>query len=149
MVVAGACCVVLGGLVAAITEPLDLAHGSWLAAYLVLVCGVAQYAMGRVLEWQDSETVRSSNWPRVQFGAWNLGNAGVIAGALATEPLLVDSGSVLLVLALVIALRASLSDDSESSEAASKLMIWAYRILLLILIVSIPVGILLSHLRNS
>ena len=39
--------VVLGGLVAAVTEPLDLTHGSWVAAYLVLVGGVGQGAMGR------------------------------------------------------------------------------------------------------
>lgn len=33
----GVGCVVLGGVIAAVTGPLDLAHGSWLAAYLVLV----------------------------------------------------------------------------------------------------------------
>ena len=43
----GICSVALGGLVAAVAQPLDLAHGSWLAAYLVLVGGVAQGAMGQ------------------------------------------------------------------------------------------------------
>ena len=39
-------CVVAGGLVAAVTGPLRLEHGSWAAAYLVLVGGVAQGALG-------------------------------------------------------------------------------------------------------
>ncbi|MCE5292393.1 MAG: hypothetical protein LLG14_24605, partial [Nocardiaceae bacterium] len=48
LVVLGMSQVILGGLVAAVTRPLALTHGSWLAAYLVLVGGVAQYTMGRV-----------------------------------------------------------------------------------------------------
>jgi hypothetical protein len=43
LIFVGASCVVLGGLVAAFTGPLQLTDGSWLAAYLVLVCGEAQY----------------------------------------------------------------------------------------------------------
>ena len=50
--------IVLGGLVAAVTGPLHFDRGSWLAAYLVLVCGVAQCAIGRqrlVLEPHSSQ----------------------------------------------------------------------------------------------
>ena len=148
LIVAGACCVVLGGLVAAVTGPLDLEHGSWLAAYLVLVCGVAQYAMGRVRIWRRPETPTSPARAWAQFGGWNLGNAAVIAGTLVDTSLLVDAGSVLLVVALLIALRATWPGAVRLAEAAP-LVIWAYRILLIILVVSIPIGILLSHLRNS
>ena len=42
----GACGIVLGGLVAAVTGPLELEQGSWAAAYLVLVVGVAQVVVG-------------------------------------------------------------------------------------------------------
>jgi len=41
----GAALVVVGGLVAAVTSPLALAKGSWLAAFLVLVCGVVLLAV--------------------------------------------------------------------------------------------------------
>ncbi len=51
LVVVGTCCVVLGGFVAAVTGPLTLADGSWLAAYLVLVGGLAQCALGQVPSW--------------------------------------------------------------------------------------------------
>jgi len=40
MTVGGAGCVIVGGLVAAVTGPSGLEQGSWLAAYSVLVCGV-------------------------------------------------------------------------------------------------------------
>lgn len=145
MIVAGGACVVIGGLVAAITGPLDFSHGSWLAAYLVLVGGAAQYAMGRVRGWRV-EADRSPSRAWAQFGGWNLGNAFVIAGTLVSAPLVVDAGSLLLVFALLVAFRAALPARGTS---ASPLLIWTYRILLLVLIVSIPVGMVLSHLRNT
>jgi hypothetical protein len=146
MVVAGGFCVVSGGLVAAITDPLDLSHGSWLAAYLVLVGGVAQYAMGRVRgRLVDTEGSSPSAW--TQFWGWNLGNALVIAGTLVSAPLAVDAGSSLLVIALLIAFRTASPARNTGPEA--RLLFWTYRLLLLILIVSIPVGILLSYLRNG
>ena len=45
-VAAGSSCVVVGGLVAAATGPTGFEDGSWVAAYLVLVGGVAQIALG-------------------------------------------------------------------------------------------------------
>lgn len=149
MSVAGAGFVVLGGLVAAVTDPLDLARGSWLAAYLVLVGGVAQYAMGWVERRQSTETTEASSLPWARFGGWNLGNAAVVIGTLASAPLLVDLGSVLLVFVLVTALKATWSGAAWSGPQSPTLVVWTYRILLIILIVSIPVGILLSYLRNG
>lgn len=148
----GGCCVVVGGLVAAVTGPLDLTHGSWLAAYLVLVGGVAQYAMGHARRLSD--VVRSHRRPIwAQIGGWNLGNALVITGTLASEPLAVDVGSVLLVAALAIALHAARPTTGPATRPAADRMprpaAWAYRALLLVLLVSIPAGAAISHLRPS
>jgi hypothetical protein len=142
---AGTGSIVLGGLVAAVTGPLDLAHGSWLAAYLVLVGGVAQCAMGRAQLRRPEATPPRHGW--AQFGCWNLGNVLVIGATLAGEPLVVDLGSVLLVIALAIALRAVRPDPAAGGVPA--LIDRAYRALLLVLMVSIPVGMTLSHLRHS
>ncbi|MEV0842549.1 hypothetical protein AB0I55_23785 [Actinocatenispora sera] len=139
----GGGCVVLGGLVAAVTAPLSLAHGSWLAAYLVLVCGVAQWAMGRARARSGTSGPRRA-WTQVV--AWNLGNAVVIAATLLGRPALVDLGSVLLVAALVIALFAA---PARGATGLALLACWAYRALLVVLAVSIPVGILLSYLRHA
>lgn len=135
----GAACVVLGGLVAAATDPLDLAHGSWLAAYLVLVGGVAQYVMGHARTWPGA-TMQPPGVAWTGVGAWNLGNAGVIAGTLADAPVLVDAGSALLVLALVVAVHAA--------GRAGGILAWGYRLLLVVLLVSIPIGIVLSYVQG-
>lgn len=148
----GICCVVLGGLVAAVTEPLDLAHGSWVAAYLVLVAGVAQCAMGQARA-RHTGLKPSLLWGWAQVGAWNLGNALVIGGTLASEPPVVDFGSVVLVAALAIALRVTRPVTAVAARPAagwvSSWVEWVYWVLLLVLAVSIPVGIVLSHLRHS
>jgi hypothetical protein len=147
----GVCSVVLGGLVAAVTGPLDLAHGSWLAAYLVLVGGVTQCAMGQALLRRPDVIQPRRSW--AQIGCWNVGNAVVIGGSLAGEPLVVDFGSALLVITLAIAFHAARPSAGTATRpaagGASPLVDHAYRTLLLVLAVSIPVGMALSHLRHS
>jgi hypothetical protein len=147
----GVCSVVLGGLVAAVTGPLDLTHGSWLAAYLVLVGGVTQCAMGQARLRRPEAIPARGGW--AQVGCWNVGNALVIGGTLAGEPVAVDLGSALLVIALAIAFRAARrgagSAKNSAAGAVSALVGYAYRALLLALAASIPVGMALAHLRHS
>lgn len=148
LVVTGACFVLLGGLVAAVTGPFDFEDGSWLAAYLVLVCGVSQYAMGRIRSLQNHGSSSSPSLAWWQFGTWNIGNAAVISGTLQIGTVMVIAGSVLLVFALLVALRDSLRPALPAAGTTTVLAFRTYRILLIILVVSIPVGILLSVLRN-
>lgn len=58
----GTALVVLGGLVSAVAAPWGPAHGR-LVAYLVLVCGVAQCAMGLAQEYLGAERVIAVNAP--------------------------------------------------------------------------------------
>lgn len=146
LIVAGVCSVVLGGLVAAVTGPLELGRGSWIAAYLVLVGGVAQCAMGQARAWHPEEA-RPHGWTWTQFSCWNVGNAAVIGGTVVGQPIVVDLGSALLVIAVAIALHAERRVTGPTARGASPLLLWAYRIVLLVLAVSIPVGMVLSHLR--
>jgi hypothetical protein len=143
----GICSVVLGGLVAAVTGPLELAHGNWLAAYLVLVGGVTQYAMGQARLRRPDVMQPRRSW--AQIGCWNLGNAMVIGGTLAGEPLAVDLGSAPLVIALAIAFHAARSGAGTAPRSAaswvSPLIDRAYQTLLLVLALSIPAGMVLSH----
>lgn len=140
MFAAGVACVVAGGLVAAFTGPLGLAKGSWAAAYLVLVCGTASCAIGAA---QTRLTVRPIRpaLARSQAAAWALGNAAVIAGTLTGLPLVVDAGAALLVAALGAAL-------GLTRGAARALPLWAYRAALIVLLVSVPIGMVLAHVRN-
>ncbi|MFZ1670492.1 MAG: hypothetical protein WAT65_06035 [Candidatus Nanopelagicales bacterium] len=156
MVAVGTSCVVIGGLVAAVTGPLGLDKGSWLSAYLVLVCGVSQVAMG-VMGARVGGRQLSKRLGWTQFTTYNVANVTVVAGTLVGGlPFLIDAASVLLVVALGVALYRSgtwsRSADAAVTEAAStsgRIVTWGYRGLLVVLLASIPVGMLLSHLRNS
>jgi hypothetical protein len=118
--VVGGACIVAGGLVAAVTGPLHLEHGSWAAAYLVLVGGVAQIALGAP---QGALAARSPS-PAVlasELAAWNLGSALVIGGTLVRNTV----------------------RGGEGPGWAR----WTYRGALAALLASIPIGLVLAHLR--
>lgn len=147
LAVTGASCIVFGGLVAAFTGPLGLADGSWLAAYLVLVCGVAQYAVGRVPPWIGAPAVSADRgWATVV--CWNLGNAAVIGGTLAAAPVLVDAGATLLVIGLVLAWRAVRDVDPRQTRDR-RWAGWVYRAMLLAMLTGTAVGTVLAHLRHG
>lgn len=139
--IAGVACVLLGGLTAAFTGPLDLTKGSWAAAYLVLVCGAASCAIAAAQARPRTEPI-GPNATRVQAAAWALGNAAVLAGTLTGIPLAVDAGAALLLTALGLAL-------ALTRSAAPGLVRTAYRLALVALLLSVPVGVVLAHLRNG
>ena len=140
MIATGFGAVVLGGLVAAVTRPLDWEYGSWVAAFLVLVCGVAQVAMGESRKRQPSARRRPSRSGWTQWGCWNSGGVAIIVGTLVARPWLVDLGSVLLFVALALALDATRTGE----RGDSRLWFATYRVVLLVLAISIPIGMVLS-----
>lgn len=136
----GTAWIIGGGLTAAMTGPLRLEHGSWAAAFAVLIAGVAQYAIGVAQSALVAGTPR-----RVVVGelvAWNAGCVAVIAGTLATMPLIVDGGGVLLVVALALMVA-----TVRGRTAGPTWAVWLYRILLVVIVVSIPIGLVIAHLR--
>ena len=141
--VLGTVSVVAGGLVAAVTGPLQLAHGSWAAAYLVLINGVAQVALGKA---QAALAPRAPSRAvlAAQLAAWNLGGAAVIGGTLVRMPLIVDVGGLLLVIALALMVR-----TVRGRTTAPRWALWTYRLLLIIVLVSIPIGLVLAHIRAA
>lgn len=138
---AGAACVVAGGLVAAATALAPSQLASWATAYLVLVGGVAQAALGTG---QALLTARPPGRPGIaaELAAWNAGNGAVLAGTLMGASWLADVGGVLLaaVLALMIA----------ATRGAGRPPAWPlhlYRALAALVLVSIPAGLIISGLR--
>lgn len=71
-VVIGAVFVVAGGLVAAVSGPTDFEQGSWLAAYLVLVGGVAQMVLGAGQAWL-AVRIPPGRSTRIEAWSWNIG----------------------------------------------------------------------------
>lgn len=137
----GAVFIIVGGLIAAVTGPLGLPKGSWLAAYLVLVAGVAQCCLAvqhRVLRTPDASARRL----RISLIGWNLGNLLVIVGTLTAAPIVVDAGGILLLAVLVAAMAATWAHRALAYAVT-------YRVVLAALIISIPIGLTLAHLRAA
>ena len=155
--VAGLACVIAGGLVAAVTAHAPTQPASWAAAYLVLVGGVAALGFG-VGQAVLASTVPSRGQVGLQLGAWYAGNAAVLVGTLVESPLLVDLGGLALVVGLGLLVHgvrgvgrrgADIGDGgvsgAEGAPAAPGWALLAYRGLVVLLLVSIPVGLVLAH----
>lgn len=137
--VAGAAAIVVGGLVAAVTRPTGWDDGSWVAAFLVLVMGVAQIGIGAGQAHLGTGAA-TSRTVLAEAMTWNLGSLGVVVGTLASSPPLVSLASLILLVALVIALLAV----RESTDR----WVTPYRALLVVVGASIPIGVMLSWIRS-
>lgn len=138
----GAAAVVAGGSVAAVTRPTDFEEGSWLAAYLVLVGGVALIGLGvgQALFAPRAPTRATTLW---QLSGWVVSGAAVVTGTLTSEPLITVIGG-----AVLLAVLASFVASVRGSEAHG-VAIWCYRSILVVMLVSIPVGLVLAWQRHG
>ena len=135
--------VITGGLVAAVTGPLGLEHGSWSAAFQVLVGGVMQGVLG-IAQAHLAARRLGRRALLAQLLTWNLGCLAVIGGTQLTAPLLVDAGGLALVAAMVLMIRAV-----GRGERGPAWALWLFRAALVVTAVSIPVGLVLAHLRAA
>ena len=143
--VIGGLCIVAGGLLAAVSAPVPSEGTSWAAAYLVLVGGVAQVGLGFGQAMFNGSA--STRTVVAQLVSWNAGNACVLAGTFAGLTALVDLGGLLLVAALMV-LAPGLRSPPLPAGRSSRWLVWAYRGVVLLLLISIPVGLLLARLRS-
>lgn len=132
---------VAGGLVAAATAHAPTEHASWASAYLVLVVGVATLglALGRALL---SHGLSSGRRLLVELGLWLAGNALVMVGTLADVTWVVDVGGALLVAGLALVALAVRRGRGPGWLRA------VFAGLVVLLLVSIPVGLVLARLRG-
>lgn len=143
----GVATVIAGGLVAAVVahDPSEVAV--WASAYLVLVAGVGQIglALGRTLL---AARAPASGAVARDFVVFALGNAGVVAGTLFDVVWLVDVGGALLVVALALmvwSVRGASGTASYGTSGWRVGLLWTYRVLVVVLLVSIPVGLVLAR----
>ncbi|MEO6899404.1 MAG: hypothetical protein ABI160_05505 [Mycobacteriaceae bacterium] len=130
--------IVAGGLTAAVTAHSPTRYGVWAVAYLVLVAGLAQVVLG-VAQAVLATDVPSARHVAAELLAWNLGNAAVIAGTLADRVSLVFLGGALLFGGLILFVLAA-----RGSERRWRQTRWAFRLVVGVLAVSIPVGLVLA-----
>jgi hypothetical protein len=129
-VACGAILIVAGGVVAAVNSAAPFTHGSWLAAYLVLVGGAAQISLAGLVA-VGSGSGRS----RGRLMLWNFGSLAVPAGVLADTTAWVTAGSVALLCALAIFAYAGL----QAAQARHPRAV-AYLVLVVSLAASVVVG---------
>lgn len=112
----------------------------WMVAYLVLIAGAAQVAVGRALRsLPDAPPNLAAGW-----GQWvllNLGHAGIIAGTLTRTFSLVAGATVVYWIA-ALWLGASVRPTTRKPG-----LLW-YRVLIAVLIVAALVGLALSWSRT-
>ncbi|HET8614545.1 MAG TPA: hypothetical protein VFL94_03395 [Actinomycetales bacterium] len=145
--VLGGLTVVAGGLVAAAVAHAPTEKPVWASAYLVLVAGLGQVglALGRALLAPRPPT---SGAVARDFTVFALGNTGVIVGTLTDAVWLVDVGGALLVVALALmvwGVRAGVEAVERRPRPWVVWLLWLYRGLVVVLLVSIPVGLVLAR----
>lgn len=135
----GAVLIVTGGMVAAITARNPSESGTWAAAYLVLVAGVALIALGT-----GQALLAAEPPPRrvvtAELILWNCANTGVLAGSLLGVEPLIDVGGGLLVVVLAL-----FAHRVRGTGGRARRLLFAYRLLVIALLVSIPIGLLLAR----
>ncbi len=136
----GVASIVAGGLVAAFVATDPSENGVWASAYLVLVVGVAQVALGLGQAWLATRAP-SQHVVLTELALYNLGNAAVIGGTLLDRTWLVDVGGVLLIAALALYLGAI-------RRARGGWVLLVYRLLIALVLISIPVGLVLARLSD-
>ncbi|MBS1862402.1 MAG: hypothetical protein JSS68_11905 [Actinobacteria bacterium] len=130
--------IVAGGLVAAVNSATPFAHGSWLAAYLVLVGGVAQLALGLGPLLLPAPNF-SARLGRAQLALWNGGTAIVAIGVLTGASAVVVIGSV-----LVLAALGCFARSAGPAREPGHGRVLAYRLVIAVLAISVVVGIALA-----
>ncbi|MGB6057391.1 MAG: hypothetical protein WBF71_03935 [Microthrixaceae bacterium] len=143
-VLIGSLCVVAGGMVAAVTGPLDLHDGSWLAAYLVLVGGVAQIGLG-LGQSALAQVVPDPKLIHRELLSWNLGNGVVVIGSLIGSAILTSVGGLI----LAVALWSFLTGVRLIRASAPGVLLVVYRGLATFVLLSIPVGLAMSWIRHA
>lgn len=138
----GAVAVIAGGLVAAATAPSPSEHGSWAAAYLVLVGGVAQIGLAAGQAALSARPV-PGRVIRLEAVSWNVANALVIAGTLTGSNAVVYAGGALLVIAL------AMFGQGVRESTNRYWLLYAFRALVVLLLVSIPTGLVLATVRGG
>ena len=134
----GSIATIAAGIASATTAGTPSYLASWAVAYLVLVVGVAQIALGL------GQALLMPEMPsaRLVIGEWvlfNLGSAAVLAGSLLNMPLFTIIGSVLLLIAL------GMLFWTTRSSARGGWLRYAYWLLIAILFVSVFIGLVIAR----
>lgn len=139
----GSASIVVGGVVAAVTRPTGFDLGPWLSAFLVLVGGVAQIALGVGQAWIAEDPPARSALRR-ELTSWNVSVVATVVGSLAALPVATTIGGIAMVAALVMFLL--------GVRRTAPVPRWAplvYRLIVVVVLISTPIGLALAWVRHG
>lgn len=142
-VVIGGACVVAGGLVSAATAASPGYTASWAVAFLVLVAGAGQLALGLAQAWLVGGRT-SRRLIAVEATTFTVANAAILVGTLTASPVLVDAGGGLFIVSL-----AAFLWGVRGPGPGKKRVLYGFRALIAVLIVSTPIGLIIASVRAS
>lgn len=128
--------IVLGGLLSAATANTPTRVIMWMSAYLTLVGGVAQAALGAGQSYL-ARRLPTGGMRIVQWAVFHVGSAAVIGGVLMAAQWLTNVGTVVFDLSLLM-FYVAVQDGRKSA------WLWPYRIAILVVGLSSFIGIVLS-----
>jgi len=136
----GTVAIVGGSLLSAALAPTASYHSSWAVAYIVLVAGVAQVALG-VGQTAVTDGRVSVGTVTVQAVLWNLGAIATVAATIGDIPVLLYLASAAQAATIVLFLVAT-------RHGRSGVTLLTLRVLSALLLVSIPTGIVLQAITH-
>ncbi|MDN5880579.1 MAG: hypothetical protein ACTHWW_00790 [Arthrobacter sp.] len=131
----------LGGLFSAISAASPSYLAAWAVAYLVLVVGVAQVVLG-LGQARLAVKTPSEGFVSAEVLTYNLANIAVLGGSMFSLTLLTWIGAGLIVVAMGLFIWAARGAASEQ-----RWWLYGYRAMIVIILVSAPIGIILANSR--
>jgi len=139
----GGISLILGGVVSAASAGSPSYTSAWAVAYLVLVGGMAQLVLGT-----GQAELASKRLPAGLLAAeaalLNVSTVAVLLGTILTAPALTYAGAGLLLVTLVAFIWAV-----RGASQHLPWLLWAFRIMVVVLLVSAPIGLVIAHSRLS
>lgn len=133
-----------GGIISAFTAKTPTRLHMWMSAYLVLVVGMLQF--GLISLWHDLGQP-STNITLLAFLLYNIGNAGTIIATVlknkkrSRSSFLIDLSGISIGISMIVLLYGL-------RHVSFNWLLSIYILLILIVLVSMPIGIYLSHKRR-
>src|SRR6185312_5665535 len=140
-IVIGSLGILAGGLLSAISAASPSYLASWAVAYLVLVVGAAQLVLGLGQDRLAAGDVAPGTIS-AELLAFNLANIAVLAGSLFAVVTLTWVGAALIIVAMALFIWAVRGSTSEHRG-----LLWLYRMVVVVLLISAPIGIVLAQSR--
>jgi hypothetical protein len=134
--------IIAAGFLSAITAFSPGYTASWAVAYLILVVGVAQLALGVGQAW-ITEKAPSKGLIIAQIITFNLANAATIGGTVIASIALVYFGAALFIIALGLFLWGTRIVKSKST-----FIVYGFRAIVVFLIVSAGVGLVIASVKK-